>query len=178
LITKNKKNNKEKERKMKNKQKTGMKQGKERSFATSTTATSTTKLFEITSTPTDFGGFYKITRRGQEDPAYGDNVVVCGKVYLPCRNDADAAAYGYPLNKSLQFVGRVRLAGDYLTGSWGEIEKGSSDTPRKFRFIEKEFSAPKWREAFSIAQQWAEEELNKLSEALKKRAKALADAED
>ena len=111
--------------------------------------------------------FYTIDRAGQEDPAKGDRVKVVLRVYLPCEEGVS------DIKKDLRFDRRVLILGIPIWSNWGYY---SDDVG--FRQMEKVFLAETWREAFVEAKDYAEQEIEKLEEAIRNREEALQRAED
>jgi hypothetical protein len=111
--------------------------------------------------------FYTIERAGQEDPAKGDRVCVKLRLYLPCEEGVS------DLKKDIRFDRRSYMLGIPLWWNWG----GYNDDER-CRFMEKVFLAETWREAFVEAKEYAEQEIEKLEEAIRNREEALQKAED
>ena len=110
--------------------------------------------------------FYTIERNGQEDPAKGDRVCVKLRIYLPAQED-------HEIKKDLRFDRRALVLGIPVWRNWGTY---SCD--EESRFIEITFLAETWREAFVEAKDYAEQEIEKLEEAIRNREEALQRAED
>ena len=110
--------------------------------------------------------FYTIERNGQEDPADGDRVCVKLRIYLQCEDGSGS------IKKDLRFDRRVLMLGIPLWSNWGNYNDEG------FRQMEKLFLAETWREAFIEAKDYAEQEIEKLEEAIRNREEALQRAED
>jgi len=111
--------------------------------------------------------FYTIERNGQEDPAKGDRVCVKLKIYLPCQDGSD------DIKEDIRFLRRVLILDTYIYLNWGNY-----NDDERCRFQTKVFLAETWREAFVEAKNYAEQEIEKLEEAIIKREEALQIAED
>ena len=111
--------------------------------------------------------FYTIEEAGQEDPAEGDRVCVKLRIYLPCEEGVS------DIKKDIRFDRRVLISGIPLWWNWGYY----SDDER-CRFQTKVFFSATWREAFVEAKDYAEQEIEKLEEAIRNREEALQRAED
>lgn len=111
--------------------------------------------------------FYTIERNGQEDPAEGDRVCVKLRIYLPCQEGSD------DIKKDIRFIRRVLILDTPIYSNWGDY-----NDDERCRFMTKVFLAETWREAFVEAKNYAEQEIEKLEEAIIKREEALQKAED
>lgn len=109
------------------------------------------------------GAYYTVERDGQEEPDEGDRILVKCTIHLPASN-------GH-IDKSLHFFKRATIMDSFLCHSWGD-KIVPNYLSRSVNFINK-----KWRDAFLNAAQYAQEEIQKLDDALIARAKALEDAE-
>ena len=106
---------------------------------------------------------YAVERVGQQPPGQGDGVVVLAQVMLP------ALEHG-SLIYEIRFGKRLKVAGESLDFNWGAAGDG-------YRYRTEEFVATKWSDAFAEAEAWARGELQKLADALARRAEALKNAE-
>ena len=118
------------------------------------------KAFEMSN------AFYTIERNGQEDPAKGDRVCVKLRIYLQCEDGSGN------IKKDLRFDRRVLILGIPLWCNWGNYNDEG------FRQMEKLFLAETWKQAFIEAKDYAEQEIEKLEEAIRNREEALQRAED
>lgn len=119
------------------------------------------KAFEMSN------AFYTIERNGQEDPAEGDRVCVKLRIYLPCQDGSDN------IKKDIRFNRRVLILDTPLWCNWGNY-----NNDERCRFETKVFLAETWKQAFIEAKDYAEQEIEKLEEAIIKREEALQIAED
>ncbi len=103
-----------------------------------------------------------VKRDRQEDPKYGDGVVVCGIIGIL----SDSGE----IPKEIRFCSRVEILGEAFYTIWG-IQAG------EYREISAYFTAKTWKEAFVDAQVKLENEISKLVDVIEKRKQALIDAE-
>jgi len=134
------------------------------------------KVDRVVSTPTSFEGFFEVSRVGQETSDQGDQIVVRARIFLPADEREDSYYTNYLVRRHLCFGSRLKIGGEYLTPHWGK--EITDKNGHRWHYREDYFRGTKWSDAFARAQAWAEGELNKLSEALAARAKALEIAED
>ena len=125
----------------------------------------TNKKTVVLDLPGDVKVKYSLQRAGQQAPGEGDGIIVQAKIYLP------SAGPFSDLDSRIQFRDRVHLGGVPLHCNWGVADD------KGFRYYAKEFVAAKWSQAFAEAEAWARDELQKLADALARRAEALKNAE-
>lgn len=107
-----------------------------------------------------------ISRHNQAVPSDSDKIIAKLRISLPIHSPS------VMLIPDIQFYDRLFIAGKKLERFWGyEYEKN-------FRSIDEFFYGEKWSKVFAEAEIFARSELDKLSQALASRAKALEDAEE
>lgn len=105
-----------------------------------------------------------IKRAGQEPAWLGDRVITRAEIHLPTEN--------WEVNKELRFGNRLKVANKPLDAFWGHLSSEGN-----YRYEYQHFLVRKWREGFAQAEAWAAQEIGKLIKAVKRREKALANAE-
>jgi len=103
-----------------------------------------------------------ISRKGQQVPYFGDNVIAEVRLSLPAKRGC--------LVEELRFGKRVKMFDEELYECWGVNE----DTVRS---KSKTFNAPTWKQAFADAENYLLAEMKKLISEMSKRKKALENAE-
>lgn len=115
----------------------------------------------------DYSAIIKMIRIGQELPSKGNRVMVKGSICLPCNVDSKY------LHNDLCFVEKCSVGGNKLNSFWGAY-----NFELKMQELTQQFYADTWKEAFTQAEVWADNELQKLIDALEVREQALKDAEE
>jgi hypothetical protein len=113
------------------------------------------------------GAYFTVERGGQEHPCKNDKIFVRLTIYLP-----SSGKYLH-LKNDIVFAYRVKVSGENLHATWGFGKKEIEG----YRYTYKNFSDEKWKDAFEEAAEYGRTEIEKLEDALRKRAKALEDAE-
>ena len=135
-------------------------------FATIKVAKKSFDIERIVSKKFLSGGHYEVVRGGQERPQDSDNVLAICRVYLPLNKDR------MTVKKEIAFGKRCFVFDEPVGELWGNY-----DSKTDMRFSEKIFTSEKWNQAFDKAAKYAAKELKKLDDLIKRRKKALEDAE-